>query len=100
MVLRLRTLVAFLVISLFTPLSLFAQGYIEGTVTDAQSGDPIPGAQVVVQGTSTGAATASDGTFTISNVPTNRASMTCSPVGTLEIVNVPSDAVAAPVEVP
>jgi TonB-linked SusC/RagA family outer membrane protein len=59
-----------LVISLFTPLSLFAQGYIEGTVTDAQSGDPIPGAQVVVQGTSTGAATASDGTFTISNVPT------------------------------
>jgi TonB-linked SusC/RagA family outer membrane protein len=65
-----RSFAVFVVASLFAPLSLFAQGTIQGTVIDAQSGDPIPGAQVVVQGTSVGAATAANGTYEFSGVPT------------------------------
>ncbi|GAA4470520.1 TonB-dependent receptor [Nibrella saemangeumensis] len=42
----------------------FAQNTISGTVR-AENGSPIPGANVVVKGTSTGTATAADGTYRI-----------------------------------
>ena len=48
-------------ISLMTLLGLiYAQSSIDGTVTDA-SGDPLSGANVVVDGTTVGAAAAADG---------------------------------------
>lgn len=50
------------------PSALFAQGTIEGTVTDARNDEPIPGAQVVVVGTQVGAATDADGAFSITGV--------------------------------
>ena len=56
------------------PISAWAQtGAIEGTVTDAQNGDPLPGVNVVVtdlaaQGV--GAATGPDGQYRIEDVPT------------------------------
>ena len=46
---------------------LLAQSSIQGTVTDTD-GSPLAGANVVVDGTSVGAAAASDGTYEI-NVP-------------------------------
>jgi len=44
------------------------QGTITGTVTDSVSGDPLPGVNVVISGTTQGTATGPQGTFTISNV--------------------------------
>ena len=44
------------------------QGAITGTVTDSLSGEPIPGVNVVVAGTQLGAATNSQGQYTISGV--------------------------------
>ncbi|NAS12571.1 TonB-dependent receptor [Poritiphilus flavus] len=53
-------IVAFLVSS-----SAFAQGTITGKVTDGELGGPLPGANVVVQGTDNGVSTDFDGNFTI-----------------------------------
>ena len=47
------------------PLSILAQGTVTGTVTEASSGNPLPGANVVVKGTTTGTTTDFDGNFSI-----------------------------------
>lgn len=63
----LRALLSML--SILLSASLFAQnGSISGTVTDAASGETVVGANVVIQGTSVGAATDIDGKFLIQNV--------------------------------
>ena len=46
------------------------QGTIRGRVVDAQSGEPLATAQVVVVGTTFGALSDASGNYTISNVPT------------------------------
>ncbi|HIN01863.1 MAG TPA: TonB-dependent receptor, partial [Candidatus Marinimicrobia bacterium] len=52
------------------PLMLWAQSMtVSGTVKDADTGEALTGANVVVEGTSLGAATSLSGSFTISNVP-------------------------------
>jgi len=57
--------ILFLVVSV----SAVAQtGTISGTVSDAVSGETVVGANVVIQGTTVGAATDIDGRFTIANV--------------------------------
>ncbi len=53
------------VIALFTGISAYAQNQVSGTVVDADSGSPLPGASVVAQGTSTGVTTDFDGKFSI-----------------------------------
>ncbi len=42
---------------------------VTGTVVDSETGEPIPGAQVKVQGTSLGAVADSKGTFVLKNLP-------------------------------
>ena len=56
---------------LFAPAALVAQetGKIQGRVTDAASGAPIAGAQVVIVGTRLGNITNSDGFYFVNNVP-------------------------------
>ncbi|MBD3288904.1 TonB-dependent receptor [candidate division KSB1 bacterium] len=44
-------------------------GKISGTITDARTGDPLPGANVIIEGTMMGAATDLNGSFFIINVP-------------------------------
>ena len=39
------------------PLSLFAQDIVTGTVTEAASGLPIPGANILIKGTANGTST-------------------------------------------
>lgn len=46
------------------------QGAITGTVTDADSGEPVSGAQVFVRGTNLGTLTNQDGTYRLTGVPT------------------------------
>ena len=56
----------FSVLFLAVGLSAAAQNItVKGTVTDAQTGDPVPGAGVVVSGTATGVVSDFDGTYSI-----------------------------------
>lgn len=57
-----KKIVGFLVLFL-TSITAFAQ--ISGKVIDAEENTPLPGATVVIKGTTTGAITGYDGTFTI-----------------------------------
>ena len=55
------------ILVLFIPLPGYAQdASIQGTVTDVETGDPLPGANVVIQGTALGAATNEDGRYALS----------------------------------
>lgn len=70
-----------LLLVLMAPFFLFAQGNVSGTVTDASSGDPLAGANVVVEGTTMGAAADVNGSFTINNVSAGTYTITASMIG-------------------
>ena len=53
---------------LLTPLSAAAQGKIAGRVTDATTGEPLIGVNVVIEGTQQGSVTDVDGNYVIVNV--------------------------------
>ncbi|MGC1515764.1 MAG: SusC/RagA family TonB-linked outer membrane protein, partial [Maribacter sp.] len=57
-----------LVLLIFVPIGLMAQGQISGTVTSVDDGMPLPGASVIVQGTTTGTTTDFDGNYSLDNV--------------------------------
>ena len=50
------------------PVALFAQNSVSGVVTEKATGMPIPGANIIVKGTSNGSTTDFDGNYTINNV--------------------------------
>lgn len=54
------------VLGLFCANLLFAQSTISGTVTDAETNEPIPGVNIVIQGTSEGTNSDFDGNFSLS----------------------------------
>jgi hypothetical protein len=74
-----------LFIALFMLLSgvLYAQtsGTITGTVKDDKTGEPLIGATVVLEGTNLGAATNTEGRYTINNIPTKTYKVKASFVG-------------------
>ena len=53
---------------LILPLGILAQSTLKGTVLDGANSGPLPGANVIVEGTSNGTTTDFDGNFTISNI--------------------------------
>jgi len=63
------------------PVFVIAQHTVSGTVTDASTGDALPGANVVLVGTNMGAAAASDGSYTVTNVPAGSYTITASVIG-------------------
>ena len=64
-----RTLIKSTLFLLFMlPMSFFAQNTVSGNVTETATGLPVPGVNVIVQGTSNGTTTDFDGNYTISNV--------------------------------
>jgi outer membrane receptor for ferrienterochelin and colicin len=65
---RVRFYALFTILSIFSFAATAQNGTIAGKVVDVQSQEAIIGANVVIQGTSVGAATDLDGNFTISNV--------------------------------
>lgn len=72
------------------PIGVLAQGTITGTVTEASTGNPLPGANIIVKGTSNGAISDFDGNFSIS-VNAFPATLVVSSVGyTTQEVNVES----------
>ncbi len=61
-----RNLLLITMIALFSVSISYGQGrVVTGTVTEADTGDPIPGANVVVKGTSSGSVTDIDGKYSV-----------------------------------
>lgn len=58
-----------------------ASSNIQGHVRDAQTGDPLPGANVILVGTSLGSATDAGGKYLISNVPPGKYTLKVSYIG-------------------
>jgi TonB-dependent receptor len=56
-------------LAVFVPIIAFGQATLKGTVTDASNNEPLIGVNVIVQGTSLGAATDIDGKFLIFGIP-------------------------------
>lgn len=70
-------------INILVPIIVYAgtSGKIVGKVTDFETGQPLPGVTVMIEGTNMGAATQLDGTYTILNVPAGTYSLRFSMVG-------------------
>ena len=85
-----RKLLFLLLITALVPGLMFASGKIKGKVVDAGSGEPLVGANVVVVGTSMGAATNVSGEYTVLNIPSGTYTMKTSYVGyqTISLSNV------------
>ncbi|MEM8598632.1 MAG: TonB-dependent receptor [Bacteroidota bacterium] len=75
----------FSALALFSLLSVsstaFAQGRIAGTVTDADTGDTLPGVNVFILGTQFGSATDIDGNYTIPSIRAGEYTIQVSLVG-------------------
>jgi hypothetical protein len=84
---RLSRILSLLVIVLLLPgvISAFARsnGKIAGTVKDKKTGEPLIGCNIVLEGTSMGAATDLDGRYTILNVPPGTYTIAVTLVGYL-----------------
>ncbi|MEM9686093.1 MAG: carboxypeptidase-like regulatory domain-containing protein, partial [Bacteroidota bacterium] len=70
----------FMAVLLCTSTATFSQGVLTGTIMDAELGEPLPGASVVVRGTSTGTSTDFDGNFQL-NVDQNTGTLVISYIG-------------------
>jgi len=57
-----------LLLLLLLPFSALAQSTLTGIISDAASGQPIPGANIVVEGSTNGTSTDMDGNFTLTNI--------------------------------
>ena len=64
----------------FYGFSTFAQTTIKGTVKDKQ-GEPIPGVNIIIEGTSSGASTDFDGNFTLVTSLTGKQTLRASFIG-------------------
>lgn len=58
----------FLLLLLMLPATLLAQSKLSGIVTDKKLGEPLPGVNVLVKGTTNGVSTGFDGGFTLTNL--------------------------------
>src|SRR4029079_3841062 len=54
---------------------------VTGTITDAQSGQPIEGVRVLIRGTTNGATTAANGKFTLRTAPEGAVTITVRRIG-------------------
>jgi hypothetical protein len=75
-----------LMLLLLFPVVVQSQGRIAGTITDAATGEPLPGAQVIIMGTSTGAAADIDGNYNILNVPPGEYNLRFTMIGFKNVV--------------
>ncbi|MDZ7336781.1 MAG: TonB-dependent receptor [candidate division KSB1 bacterium] len=69
------------IIFIFMTQSLIAAGIIKGRVFDKHTTDVLPGANILIKGTSIGAAADQHGMYTISHVPTGEQTIVVSYIG-------------------
>ena len=69
------------IVMLLLPAFAFAQNSVSGTVTDKDSGQPLVGVKVVVEGTTMGAASGADGSYSVSGVPDGSYTVTAKYIG-------------------
>ncbi|MFQ5904986.1 MAG: carboxypeptidase-like regulatory domain-containing protein [bacterium] len=62
-------------------LGIGTTGKIAGRVTDSKTGEPLPGANVIIEGTAMGASADRDGYYFIVNVPVGTYSVTARVIG-------------------
>lgn len=60
-----KRVILFFLLSMFAIVALQAQRTVKGTVTDAETGEALEGVQIVVEGTTVGKFTDSEGTYTL-----------------------------------
>jgi TonB-dependent starch-binding outer membrane protein SusC len=83
-------MVKFLQFNLFVFLALMGisaiaqTGTIRGTITDKGSGEMLPGANVLVQGTTTGISANIDGDYILEGIPSGQVTIVCSYIGYLD----------------
>jgi len=70
-----------LLLILLLPAVMLAQGSIEGKVTDASTGDPLPGANVYIKKLNKGVATDANGNYTLESISAGTYQLTVSYVG-------------------
>ncbi len=79
---KLNILILTLLFSLFSIAALFGQALeISGTVTEALTGDPLPGANIAVKGTNLGTASDREGNFNLTLPNANQATLVVSFIG-------------------
>jgi hypothetical protein len=78
--------ILFAVLLLTVPLFAGTTGKISGTVTDQETGEPIVGANVIIEGTYLGASADLEGYFSISNIPPGEYRVIFSAVGYQKII--------------
>ncbi|MFH1698984.1 MAG: von Willebrand factor type A domain-containing protein [Candidatus Zixiibacteriota bacterium] len=83
---RIKSCIPHLILTLLLTITVFFAvagdaGKIKGTVTDATTGDPIPGVSVLIKGTTMGAKTDLDGNFVIISVPPGTYTLIISSTG-------------------
>lgn len=66
---------SFLIVSLFTKAQT---GKIIGKIVDAKTGETLPGATILIEGTSKGASCDFDGNYTLSGIPTGKCTVIAS----------------------
>ncbi len=76
-----KRILFFLACAFMTASMALAQRQVTGTVVDSETGEPIPGASVKVQGTTVGTLTNTDGRFTLGNVPSGSKTIIVSFMG-------------------
>ncbi len=79
---KLKTTIITGLLLLFAAFATYAQnGKLVGKVTDLETGEPLIGANVLIEGTTYGAATDVNGNYIILNVPPNTYTLTCKYIG-------------------
>ena len=79
-----NTMLAMLVGLLMLPSQVAAQGTLTGVVTNADTGEPLAGAQISVVGTTVGGSTDNEGRYVLTGVPAGTQSITAQFIGFTE----------------
>ena len=90
---RLKNVWVLALLFAFSSLTAGTTGKIVGRVTDKHTGEPLPAANIIIEGTRMGASSDQDGYYVILNVPPGTYTLTCSYIGykTMKVENVTVD---------
>ncbi|CAN5139391.1 hypothetical protein BH23BAC3_BH23BAC3_05010 [soil metagenome] len=79
-------LLSLLIVIVFSHVTLAQSGRIEGTVTEAETNEPMPGVNVVIEGTTQGDQTNMEGYYSIGNVSAGEYTLRATMIGFAPVV--------------